>query len=52
MLNSLTLVDTFNALMDDIYWTGYAEQLAEENPSYFIQLLNEYLTAYTGTTIN
>jgi hypothetical protein len=52
MLNSNTLVDTFTALMDDIFWTGYAQTLAEENPDYFTQLLNDYLLAHTGTTIN
>ena len=52
MLNSNTLVDTFTALMDDIFWTGYAETLAEENPDYFTQLLNDYLLAHTGAQPN
>lgn len=42
-----TLVDTFIALIDDIYWTGYAQTLATENPTYYNELLNDYLNQHS-----
>ena len=36
----------FIELLDQLYWDGYAAQLAAENPAKFTFELNEFLNTY------
>lgn len=41
-----TMIELFTELTDQIFWEGYAEQLAGENPAIFQQELNEFMNSY------
>jgi len=41
-----TMIELFIELTDQIFWEGYAEQLAGENPAIFQQELNEFMNSY------
>lgn len=41
-----TMIELFIELTDQIFWEGYAEQLAGENPAIFQQELNEFTKSY------
>ncbi|WP_295769199.1 hypothetical protein [uncultured Mucilaginibacter sp.] len=40
------MYEQFKELTDQIFWEGYAESLAKENPARFQMELNEFLNAY------
>jgi len=40
------MYEQFIELTDQIFWEGYAEQLAEENPAKFTFEFNEFLNTY------
>jgi hypothetical protein len=40
------MIEQFIELTDQIFWEGYAETLAAENPARFQTELNEFLNAY------
>ena len=40
------MYELFIELMNQIFWEGYAEQMAKENPADFQFQYNEFLTAY------
>lgn len=40
------MIEAFFEFIDSIYWNGYAEQMAEENPEKFNFELNEFLNSY------
>lgn len=40
------MVEAFSDLMDSLYWEGYAEQLAEDNPQAYTFELENFLKAY------
>ena len=40
------MYELFIALTDQLFWDGYAEQLAKENPEVFDFELNEFLNTY------
>lgn len=41
-----TMIELFMELTDQIFWKGYAEQLARENPADFQQGLNDFMNSY------
>jgi len=41
-----TMIELFIELTDQIFWEGYAEQLAGENPAIFQQELNGFMNSY------
>lgn len=40
------MYEQFIELADQIYWKGYAEQLAKENPAQFQSELNDFFKTY------
>lgn len=40
------MIDAFYDFVNAIYWDGYAQQMAEENPEKFNFELNEFLNNY------
>ncbi len=42
------MLELFIELTDKIFWDGYAQQLAGENPSLFQQEFNEFLDNYNN----
>ena len=40
------MYEQFIELTDQIFWEGYAEQLAKENPARFQQELTQFLNTY------
>lgn len=40
------MYEVFIEQLDAIYWQGYAEQLAETNPTAFTFELNQFFTNY------
>ncbi len=40
------MYEQFIELTNQIFWDGYAEQLASENPARFQQELNEFFNTY------
>ena len=42
------MIELFIELTDQIFWEGYAEQLAGENPAVFQQGLNEFMDSYNS----
>lgn len=42
------MIELFIELTDQIFWEGYAEQLAGENPAVFQQELNEFMNSYNS----
>lgn len=42
-----SLIEDFIALLDSIFYEGYAEQLCAHYPEQFNQQLNEYLEQYS-----
>jgi hypothetical protein len=40
------MYEVFIEHLDAIYWSGYAEQLAESNPEAFTFELDQFLTLY------
>lgn len=40
------MITLFIEFTDQIFWEGYAEQMAEENPQKFNHELNDFLTIY------
>jgi hypothetical protein len=40
------MVEQFIELTDQIFWEGYAEQLAQDNPEQFLVELNDFLHTY------
>lgn len=41
------MYEIFIELMNQIFWEGYAEQMAHDNPAEFLFEFNEFLNAYT-----
>jgi hypothetical protein len=41
------MYELFIELMNQIFWEGYAEQLAQDNPAEFRFEFDEFLNAYT-----
>jgi hypothetical protein len=41
------MYELFIELMNQIFWEGYAEQLAQDNPAVFQQNLNDFMNNYT-----
>lgn len=41
------MYEIFIELMNQIFWEGYAEQLAQDNPAVFQFEFDEFLNAYT-----
>ncbi len=42
------MIELFIELTDQIFWDGYAQQLAGENPALFQQELNDFLDNYNN----
>jgi len=42
----IKMYEQFIEFTNQIFWEGYAEQLAKENPARFQQELTEFLNAY------
>jgi hypothetical protein len=40
------MLEIFIELIDQIFWDGYAQQLATENPAVFQLEFNEFLNTY------
>lgn len=40
------MYDLFISLTDQIYWQGYAEQLAKDNPAAFNRELADFINCY------
>ena len=40
------MYEQFIELTDQLFWEGYAEQLARENPARFQQELNDFFNLY------
>lgn len=40
------MLELFIEFTDQIFWKGYAEQLAESNPEKYRHELNDFLTLY------
>ncbi len=40
------MLELFIEFTDQIFWEGYAEQMADENPEKFNFELNDFLTLY------
>jgi hypothetical protein len=40
------MIDAFIGLLDGLYWEGYTEQLAKDDPASFNHEYNEFLTFY------
>lgn len=40
------MIELFIELTDQLFWEGYAEQLATESPTIFQQELNKFLDSY------
>jgi len=40
------MIDLFIALTDQLFWEGYAQQLAKENPEAFQFEYNDFLNNY------
>ena len=45
--NFNTMYDLFIELTDQLFWTGYAEQLAKDNPAVFQYEFNDFLNNYS-----
>jgi hypothetical protein len=45
-LNANTMLELFIELTNQIFWKGYAEQLATENPAAFQMELAEFMNCY------
>lgn len=43
-----TMLEIFIELTNQIYWEGYAEQLAKENPAAFQMELAEFMNSYNS----
>lgn len=41
------MIEVFIELLDQIFWEGYAEQLARENPKAFDIEFTDFLNYYT-----
>ena len=41
------MIEIFIELLDQIFWEGYAEQLAKENPQAFNMEYNDFLNTYS-----
>jgi hypothetical protein len=41
------MYDLFIELTDQLFWEGYAEQLAKENPGVFQSEFNDFLNTYS-----
>jgi len=46
ILNAMAILEIFIELTNQIFWEGYAEQLAKENPAAFQIELAEFIKAY------
>jgi hypothetical protein len=42
------MLEIFIELTDQIFWKGYAKQLAKENPAVFQLEFNEFLNTYNN----
>ena len=40
------MVEIFIEVTDQLFWEGYAEQLAKDNPTRFTEELNDFLNTY------
>ncbi|MEJ7691570.1 hypothetical protein [Daejeonella sp.] len=40
------MIDLFIQLTDQLFWEGYTERLAKENPEQFTAEFNDYLNSY------
>ncbi len=45
-LKANTMLDLFIELTNQIFWDGYAQQLAKESPAIFQLEYNDFLTTY------
>jgi len=45
-LNAMASIETFIELTNQIFWEGYAEQLAKDNPEAFTKELREFENLY------
>jgi hypothetical protein len=45
---AIKMYELFIELTDQIFWEGYAEQLARESPAAFQRELNEFFNAYNS----
>ena len=41
------MIEVFTELLDQIFWEGYTEQLAKENPQAFNIEYNDFLNNYS-----
>lgn len=41
------MIEIFIELLDQLFWEGYAEQLAKENPQAFNMEYNDFLNTYS-----
>lgn len=42
------MIELFIELTDQLFWEGYAEQLAKENPAVFQQEFIEFMDSYNN----
>ena len=40
------MIEVFIEVTDQLFWQGYTEQLAKENPERFTSELNDFLNTY------
>lgn len=45
-LKAKAMLEIFIELTNQIYWVGYAQELAKDNPSFFQFEFNEFLNTY------
>jgi hypothetical protein len=45
-LKAKTMLELFIELTNQIFWDGYAQQLANENPAVFNYELNDFINNY------
>lgn len=42
------MIEVFIEVTDQLFWQGYTEQLAKENPQVFIMEFNDFLNTYSN----
>ena len=47
-LDSESLLDAFNATLDDLYWPGYAERYAQDYPEAYNALFETFKNEHHG----
>lgn len=48
ILTASTMLEIFIELTNQLFWDGYAQELAKENPAGFQMEFNEFLNAYNS----